>query len=88
MKWEVKSSNGFQVGVDVSVPSFSDCGDSTTSTTFVAQSCDLRVTGGYPIAVEASPQDGSTAASLRLLSLDYTVVEFDGKPLPYQPVAN
>jgi hypothetical protein len=85
LKWQVRSANGSQVTVSASVAYVSDCGEiNTSSTSFVAQTCDLRVTGGYPISVRASAQaDAGNTVTLRFLTLDYTVVDFDGKPIRY-----
>src|SRR5690242_6838741 len=84
LKWEVRSSDGAQVGVQIQVPHTSQCVDSTTSTSFVAQSCDLRVVGGFPITIEATAQgDAGNTVTLRFLTLDYNVVNFDGKPIRY-----
>ena len=87
VKWEVRSSDGTQVSVNVSVAHTSQCGDVTTSTSFVAQSCDLRVVGGFPIGIEANAT-GTATVTLRLVSLNYTVGDFDGKSIRFIFLAN
>jgi hypothetical protein len=82
VKWEVRSSDGTQVGVVVSVAHTSECDHVTSSTSFVAQSCDIRVVGGFPLAIEAS-STGAATVTLRLVSLNYTVGDFDGKSIRY-----
>lgn len=84
IKWQTRSSTGQMVGVNASVHSLSSCGDTTTSTTFVTQTCDLRVVGGYPLVINAFSNDGGTSVSLRGVQISYDVIDFDGKAIRYE----
>jgi hypothetical protein len=45
--------------------------------------CNIRVAGGMPVTVSASPDQATNTASLRNVGLYYTVEDSDGKAIPY-----
>jgi hypothetical protein len=84
VKWEVRSGDGTQVSASGNVAHTSACSQQpVTSTSPVAQTCDLRVTGGFPVIIEAAPLDNNNIVYLRNVSLSFTVVDFDGKAIVY-----
>jgi hypothetical protein len=85
LKWEIKSSNGLSVSANVSVHSMSNCEEqTTTSTAFVVQTCDIQVAGGFPVVINASTSDGSTKVSLRRVEMLFTLLDSDGKPIRFE----
>ena len=79
VKWDAKSKDGTVVVVAVAVKSLDSCSQQTTSTAYVSQSCDLRVTGGMPVMILASPDDSANTAYLKNLSLNYKVINSRGE---------
>jgi hypothetical protein len=88
IKWQIKSSSGMSVGASADVHAISSCGNSTTSTTFVTQTCDLRVVGGYPVTVTGNTNDGGTSVTIRHVQMFYNVIDFDGKAIRYEVLTN
>jgi hypothetical protein len=81
VKWEVQSGNGLNVVSGAEVPHLSSCTRSSTGTGFQAMSCNIRVAGGMPVTVSASPDQNTNTASLRNVGLYYTVEDADGKAI-------
>ncbi len=87
LTWEIKSMDGTPVSSTVLVEHLSTCESVfTSSTTFAAQTCDIRVAGGQPVYLTALPSDGDSKVSLRYVRLRYTVVDSDGKSIPWATV--
>jgi hypothetical protein len=82
--WEVRSTDGSNVVSAAEVQHLSSCTKNTTGTGFLVRACNsLRVTGGMPITVSASPDQNTNRASLRNVRLYYTVRDSDGKAIVY-----
>jgi hypothetical protein len=85
LTWQIRSKDGTQVGASASVTHLSNCPEAlTNSTTFVAQSCDIRVTGGMPVTVTGFANSGGNFVSLHNVAIRYNVVDFDGKPITWE----
>jgi hypothetical protein len=83
VSWEVRSQDGTQVSVQLQVNHLSNCSDFTTSTSFVAQTCDIRVAGGMPLNVQAFA-GGTNIATLRRVVLHYDVVNANGRSIIWE----
>ncbi len=81
VKWEVKSQDGTRVSSTAEVNHLSVCERPTSSAAFVQKFCNLRVTGGMPITVLASPDESANVASLRNVRLYYRVVNSRGESI-------
>jgi hypothetical protein len=84
VKWDIKSKDGTEVFGDVFVSHLSDCSKSSTSMSYVTQSCDLRVTGGMPVNLVAAASQASNTVYLKNVSLNYKIVDSDGNTIPYE----
>jgi hypothetical protein len=85
LSWQIRSKDGTEVRARVSVEHVSQCDDATTSsTTFVTQTCDIRVAGGMPVTLAAMPFDGTNVVSLHGLQLRYTIMDSNGKAIPWE----
>jgi hypothetical protein len=85
VKWELRSGNGTAVNAYVSVAHIGECSGATVmSTTPVSQTCDIRVLGGFPVVINAYPQDSMNIVYLRNVSLSYTVLDSDGKAIAFE----
>ena len=63
--------------------------DTVTSTTFVTQTCDIRVAGGMPVTLSAFPFNNDNAVAFHGVKLQYNVVNSDGKPIVWEvPILN
>jgi hypothetical protein len=79
VKWDARSRDGTVVVVAAVVKSLDSCSQQTTNTAYVSQSCDLRVTGGMPVMILASPDDSANTAYLKNVSLNYKVINARGE---------
>jgi hypothetical protein len=84
VKWEVQSGDGTNVASGAEVQHLSSCARHSTGTGFQARACNIRVAGGMPVTVSASPDQATNTASLRNVGLYYTVVDSDGKAIVYR----
>jgi hypothetical protein len=81
LTWQIRSKDGTDVGGEAFVNGLSFCPENiTTSTTFVTQTCDIRVAGGTPVTVSSFTVNGTNVVTLHRVQLRYNVVDFDGKP--------
>jgi hypothetical protein len=83
VRWEVRSLDGSNVVSTAEVKHLSFCPRKSTETGFILKACDIRVTGGMPITISASPDQNTNTASLRNVRLYYTVQDSDGKSIVY-----
>lgn len=84
--WEVSSNDGTTVESGARVENVSVCKKTTSGTGFIHKGCDLRVTGGLPVTVSASPDQITNTASLRNVRLFYEVEDSNGKSISYTGV--
>ena len=83
VRWGVRSGDGSNVVSGAEVQHLSSCTRNSTGTGFVVKACDIRVTGGMPVTVSASPDQNTNTASLRNVRLYYTVRNSNGKAIVY-----
>jgi hypothetical protein len=85
LTWEIRSHDATQVDAVVFVEHLDSCAPTpTTSTTFVTQTCDLRVAAGMPINLSAAPSNGTNFVTLRRVQLRYRVVNSDGEAIVWE----
>jgi hypothetical protein len=85
LTWEIRSQEGANVEVDAFVEHLSNCStDIVSSTSFVVQTCDIRVMAGMPVNVQAFPTSGTDVVTLRRVVLHYDVVDSNGKAIHWE----
>ena len=81
VQWEVLSGDGSNVVSGAEVQHLSSCTRDSTGTGFKARACNIRVAGGMPVTISASPDQSTNTVSLRNVGLYYTVEDADGKAI-------
>jgi hypothetical protein len=85
LTWEIRSHDGTQVSASPFMIHVDGCPDrTTTSTSFVVQTCDIRVAGGAALIVRASTSNGANFVTLRRVQMKYDVVNSTGKTIDWE----
>jgi hypothetical protein len=83
VQWEVRSGDGSNVVSTAEVRHLNSCTRNVIGTAFKMKACNIRVTGGMPVTVSASPDQITNTAALRNVRLYYVVRDSDGKAIVY-----
>jgi hypothetical protein len=83
VQWEVRSADGSNVVSAAEVKHLSSCTRTSTGAGFQMKVCNIRVTGGMPVTVSASPDQSTNTVSLRNVGLYYTIRNSNGKAIVY-----
>jgi hypothetical protein len=83
VQWDVQSANGSEVSSGAEVAHLDECTRQTSGPGFKTVACRIRVAGGMPIIVTATPDQGTNQVSLRNVRLYYRVKDSKGDAIRF-----